>query len=167
MSSVVFLCKFSKFRFFHPAFKYLFLVYIFERSFIKWWTILPPTYKIFLILVILSVALVGYIYVQKLLDTSTLNRINHTSKFIPNPEVNQPASSSILHQFKNSAVCSDSRVCSEIGRLVGPGFNVGFLRNKYANFRKKKNVKLTNIFWSSYGVFVLQNLFVYGARIPI
>lgn len=84
----------------------------------QWWTILPPTYKIFLILVLLSVALVGYLYIQKMLDTSTLKRTNHTSKFIPNPEVRPPASASILHQFKNNAVCSDSAVCSKIGRLV-------------------------------------------------
>lgn len=84
----------------------------------QWRTILPPTYKIFLILVLLSVALVGYIDVQELLDTSTVNKANHTTKFIPNPEVHPVASASILHQFKNSAVCSDSAVCSKIGRLV-------------------------------------------------
>lgn len=64
-------------------------------------------------------ALVGYLYIQKLLDTSTLNRISqNTSKLVPNPEEHPPASASILHQFKNSAVCSDSAVCSKIGRLV-------------------------------------------------
>lgn len=92
--------------------------HIVNRSFMQWWTVLPPTYKIFSILVLLSVALVGYLYVQKLLDISTLSKRNHTSKFVPNPEVHPPASASILHQFKNSAVCSDSAVCSKIGRLV-------------------------------------------------
>lgn len=34
----------------------------------------------------------------------------------PNPEVPQPPSSSVLHVFPNAAVCSDSDICSRIGR---------------------------------------------------
>lgn len=39
----------------------------------------------------------------------------------PNPEVPQPPSPSVLHVFSNAAVCSDSDVCSRIGRWVGGG----------------------------------------------
>lgn len=34
----------------------------------------------------------------------------------PNPEVPQGPSGSVLHIFKNGAVCSDSDVCSQIGK---------------------------------------------------
>lgn len=34
----------------------------------------------------------------------------------PNPELAQPQSPSVLHVFSNAAVCSDSDICSRIGR---------------------------------------------------
>lgn len=43
-------------------------------------------------------------------------RANDSLLIPPNPEVLQPPSPSVLHVFSNAAVCSDSDICSRIGR---------------------------------------------------
>lgn len=70
------------------------------------------------------------------MNTSKLNSLNannQTIKFIPNPEIPAPPSASALHQFKNAAVCSDSVICSKIGRLVNEQFSEEISRD-YLNF---------------------------------
>lgn len=74
----------------------------------QWWKILPPTYKFFLIVIILLVLLVGYLYLQKLVTylRGSIDDGKNVQKFIPNPELPLPPSASILHQFKHGVVCS-------------------------------------------------------------
>ncbi|XP_055314832.1 glutathione hydrolase 1 proenzyme-like isoform X2 [Sitodiplosis mosellana] len=88
-----------------------------RRSCLQWWKVLPPTYKFFLILVGLVVLLVAYMYLQKLVNyvRSVTNDGQKPGKVVPNPEYPLPPSHSILHQFKNGAVCSDAEQCSKIG----------------------------------------------------
>lgn len=100
--------------------EYFVVVYLSHfRSCLQWFTILPPTYKFFLILMLLSVLLVSFLYLQKLVHhirTTIGDDKNSTAKYIPNPEIPLAPSPSMLHQFKNGAVCSDSEECSKIGR---------------------------------------------------
>ncbi|XP_031630492.1 glutathione hydrolase 1 proenzyme-like [Contarinia nasturtii] len=98
-----------------------------RRSCVQWWKILPPTYKFFLIVIFLVVLLVSYLYVQKFVNylQHATDDEGETKKFIPNPEYPLPPSASILHQFKNGAVCSDSEQCSKIGSdILDQGGNV-------------------------------------------
>lgn len=90
------------------------------RSCMQWWKILPPTYKFFLIVIILLVFLVLYLYLQKLVNyvRGSIDHGKNVQKYVPNPELPLPPSASILHQFKHGVVCSDSRECSKIGRFV-------------------------------------------------
>lgn len=90
------------------------------RSCVQWWKVLPPPYKFFLILIALVVLLVSYLYLQKLVNyiINATDDGQRSNKTIPNPEYPLPPSSSILHQFKSGAVCSDSEQCSRIGRFV-------------------------------------------------
>lgn len=88
----------------------------------QWWSILPHTYKFFIILIVLAVLLVGFLFVQNLFKNSSVNKANDGNatgnRYVPNPiyEYKLPKSYSTLHLFKNGAVCSDAKVCSEIGK---------------------------------------------------
>lgn len=97
------------------------------RSCWQWWSILPHTYKFFIILIVLAVVLVGFLFIEDLLKNSPANNTSsskaHTEgtnkrRYVPNPgwDYNHPKSYSKLHLFKNGAVCSDTKVCSEIGK---------------------------------------------------
>ncbi|XP_055373654.1 glutathione hydrolase 1 proenzyme-like isoform X2 [Condylostylus longicornis] len=44
--------------------------------------------------------------------------IPNVEPFIPNPQVTQGPSASTLHMFANGGVCSDSALCSAIGKLI-------------------------------------------------
>lgn len=62
----------------------------------------------------------SYLYVQRLVNY--LRNLSgdepKLAKYVPDVEYALPPSASILHQFKNGAVCSDSEICSRIGRFV-------------------------------------------------
>lgn len=70
----------------------------------------------------LAVLLVGFLFIQNLFKNSSANKANEGNgtgkRYVPNPayEYKLTKSNSILHLFKNGAVCSDAKVCSEIGK---------------------------------------------------
>lgn len=57
--------------------------------------------------------MVLYLYLEKLWP-----KLPKTPKIVPDPDNPLPPSASKLHVFKNGAVCSDSEICSKIGRFV-------------------------------------------------
>lgn len=95
-------------------------LHFFSRSFNEWWSILPFPYKIFIILIAVSVALVIGLYVKKWLSNNpdvSQSELNNTNKrSVPNPEYALPPSRSVLHLFKDGAVCSDAEICSKVGK---------------------------------------------------
>lgn len=88
-----------------------------DRPCIQWWNILPIAYKIFVVLICLSVVLLAAIYTQKYWRSNASSGADRkaNSIFVPNPEYVLPPSYSTLHLFSGGAVCSDSKQCSEIG----------------------------------------------------
>lgn len=96
-------------------FYFLISMHNYFRSFIQCWKILPATYKLFIVLLTLSVLVVLFVGYSYFSSQNEINKKLSRSQ-IPNPELPLPSSSSILHQFKGGAVCSDSEPCSKIGR---------------------------------------------------
>lgn len=91
----------------------------FFRPCLEWWSILPHTYKFFLILVVLAVLLVGFLFIQSFVKSLASDKDNASgARYVPNPvyDYKLPKSYSTLHLFKSGAVCSDSKICSEIGK---------------------------------------------------
>ena len=87
-----------------------------------WWLRLNYCYKAITISAVLVVLMLGGLYVGMRLNPklkqkpARFQKANDSLLIPPNPEVPQPKSASRLHVFPNAAVCTDSDICSRIGR---------------------------------------------------